>query len=502
MLCIGAEWRCAAATNSSTVVVERRPAQREHVARLDRRAGQALGHAGVGDHRAVARAPHRHRHVGAAAHLDDFLARLEAGPAAGGLVAVRVRRVELLEVDVLHVGPGVGEAPGEVFVLPEHDKRQARHRGAGDAVARRLDAREVPQRRRGQPQVRVVGDERLAGFAAAARDDPVVRADAVDAGRARRGVDQRHGLRAEPAVHPQALVERRVVDQRGRLVARVGRQQFVDTRHRQLQRQPHAQQFVAPVAAQVPGHHDRPGHAVLRRPRHGRHAEDQELRRPGFQALRQEGVDAFGVGQHRVARRALRLRPLRRRRLTDLQRTQEAVAVQRAGAEGLGEPAAADALVRLELPEPVLRMHEAQRIGRVVFVRGADGGNAVGVALDAHLACQARRAQVAVGLRQHAPRIHRGSHQAGQQQHDDQAQPPAQPTHCISSRFGCRSLPIAPRRGIGAFPSTICGANPAFMHGWPHPVPLKNSVHRPKLRYGESPHVCRHDPPPDEPRSR
>ena len=74
------------------IVVEREPAHRDGVGRCAGRAGQALGHrAGVRDHRAVAGAPHRDRHVGAALDVDRLGRALEAREAIGRLVAASGR---------------------------------------------------------------------------------------------------------------------------------------------------------------------------------------------------------------------------------------------------------------------------------------------------------------------------------------------------------------------------------------------------------------------------
>ena len=67
------------------------------------------------------RRAHRELHRLAPLHLDRLVHRVQRGPPVGGLDAVRVRGVHALDVQVLHVGAGVREAPGEVLVLAEHE---------------------------------------------------------------------------------------------------------------------------------------------------------------------------------------------------------------------------------------------------------------------------------------------------------------------------------------------------------------------------------------------
>ena len=45
--------------------------------------------------------------------------------AVGRQVAAGIGRVDLLDEQVLGIGAGVGEAPGELAVAPQHDERQA-----------------------------------------------------------------------------------------------------------------------------------------------------------------------------------------------------------------------------------------------------------------------------------------------------------------------------------------------------------------------------------------
>ena len=335
------------------------------------------------------------RDVGLAFHLDDLVDGLEARPAVGRLVLRAVVGLDALEVEVLHIGAGIGEAPCDMLVLAEDHAGQRRHRRAGHLQLRCLDAREVPQRRRAQLQVRVVGEQRLAALGVRAVHNPVVRADAFDAGLGR----EIQGLRTELAVDSQLAEQRRVVGGGKRLLARVWRQQLVDALDRQSQRKPHAQQLGAPIGAEVPRHHDSPGQRVFGRPWLGLQAEHDELGRARLHRAAQVGIDASRVGADDRLRLRARTRPLHAGRALDAERTQELVVVERRRAEGLGQAARADAPMRLELPQAVLRMHEAEAEHRVLARLRLDGRDAGGVALDADLVAQADEAQAAVGLR-------------------------------------------------------------------------------------------------------
>ena len=66
----------------------------------------------IADDRAVARAAHLQRHFALPFDKDALFAHGEIGPAIGCAVALRLRRIDLLEVEVLNIRSGVGEAPG------------------------------------------------------------------------------------------------------------------------------------------------------------------------------------------------------------------------------------------------------------------------------------------------------------------------------------------------------------------------------------------------------
>ena len=109
--------------------------------------------------------------------MDDFLADLGVFPLTVVQVLVRVRGIEMLDEEVGDVGAGVGHAPGNSLVMPDHHERQAGKSGAGNAEPRRNQVRHVPNARHGMAQMRVVGEQRFARASVRAAHYPVVAAE-------------------------------------------------------------------------------------------------------------------------------------------------------------------------------------------------------------------------------------------------------------------------------------------------------------------------------------
>ena len=117
-------------------------------------------------------------HAGA---LDGDRHRLghERPPAVGRQIELRVVGVDLLDEDVLHVGAGVGETPRQGIGAAEQHEGHAGQCRAHDIDRGRLrplerQVGEIPGGGGREPQVRIVGQQRLAGARTFARDDPVV----------------------------------------------------------------------------------------------------------------------------------------------------------------------------------------------------------------------------------------------------------------------------------------------------------------------------------------
>ena len=110
------------------------------------------------------------------AHLDRLRAKLRRLPFAVVEEAARMRRVGLLLIEVALRADVVGDAPGDVLVAADHDARHAGQRDAGDVEAAAVQAHLVPDRDGVIRDVRIAGDERLAGVGAIAGEHPVVAA--------------------------------------------------------------------------------------------------------------------------------------------------------------------------------------------------------------------------------------------------------------------------------------------------------------------------------------
>ena len=226
----------------------------------------------VGDHRPVARLAHRKLDGIAPADLDGLGADLEGEAPLRCEVARGVFGVDALDEEVLHVGPGVGEAPGEVAGAAQQREGHPRQRRAHDLELRRRDMGEVPDARHLEAQVRVVGEQRLAGVRVFPAQRPGVGAEA---GRTL----QRQGGRERIEVDAGGVEGRRLpVRPHGGVVGMLG-PEVLQLRPVELAGEARAQQLVLEVIAEVPGHDLEPDEAVGGPPGLGLVAEQLELER-------------------------------------------------------------------------------------------------------------------------------------------------------------------------------------------------------------------------------
>ena len=143
-----------------------------------------VGFLRVCDHRSMARRARIENHICLALDFDHMAAVLEAGP-TGLAVFIRntvdrgVIRVQLLQIKVLHIGAGIGHAPGHFFGTTQHHKGQTRKCGPNHLQAWRLQAGKVPDGRCTQTQMGVVGQQGFAADSIASGDHPVVAAFAL-----------------------------------------------------------------------------------------------------------------------------------------------------------------------------------------------------------------------------------------------------------------------------------------------------------------------------------
>ena len=129
----------------------------------------------VGNHRTVSGGAHLKRHVGRALDVDGLVARRKQLRPVGRQVARRIGGIDGFDEQVLGVGVGSGQAPGDMIGLADQDQGEAGNSRALDPALRRDDAGEIPEDRRAEVEVGVVGEDRLAGFGQRAGDDPFVR---------------------------------------------------------------------------------------------------------------------------------------------------------------------------------------------------------------------------------------------------------------------------------------------------------------------------------------
>ena len=141
-----------------------------------------------------------------------------------------------------------------------------------------------------------------------------------------------------------------------------------------------AQQLVAKIVAQVPGHDLEPDQAVGRPPGLGLVAEQNELRRQQLGVGLQIGVHAGGVSLVDRLHLGLQHLEVALGDAVEAQRAQEPVGLDGGLAHHRREPRLADPALQLKLPEPVLRVDVAHGEGAVLGRSGKDVGDRVGVA--------------------------------------------------------------------------------------------------------------------------
>ncbi len=346
------------------------------------------------------RGARRERYGRLASHADRLQARLEGLPFSAKPIAGSVLRVDLLEVEVLDVRLDTGQAPADASVVADDDARQARQRGSGDREAGRLEARDVPERRRPESQVGIVGEQRLSADGAAAADDPGVAAELfagqVEVGQSVEGLSQAFpgdisfsspGLGVRDCQGGCGLLVRALplfVEKDRRRERHLG-EHLGGSLGADLREVTRPADLVPCVLAQVPGHHLSPDEAVDRRERLGLRAQDPQLRR-SRPVGREAGIGAASVGFECLLSRARERRPDGLRGAAESYCSQEAVSRQERRAEHLGERSRTDASLKLHLPQPVARMDVALSEEGVLQGRGAYGRNASSILFDRHAA--------------------------------------------------------------------------------------------------------------------
>src|SRR5260370_6264766 len=109
--------------------------------------------------------------------MENFVETMPLGQCAMDTVFLGRGGVEGLDVQILNIGLIVGEATGNAFVVADDNKRSARQSDAVDVPTRRGEMDLVPGGRNGQLEMRIVGEQWLAGCGVGAADDPIVAAE-------------------------------------------------------------------------------------------------------------------------------------------------------------------------------------------------------------------------------------------------------------------------------------------------------------------------------------
>ena len=169
-----------AGLQGEVVFAQRGPREREHSAG----AGMVVRCApGIIEDRAMPGLAHLQRHVLAVLDPNALAAHVECAPAVRGEIARGIGRIDLFDEQVLNVRAGIGEAPCNVAVVPEHHHRHAGEGRAHGVHAGPREMHEIPDRRRGEPEVGIVREQRLAGHAPRPVDHPAIGAGVASGGR-------------------------------------------------------------------------------------------------------------------------------------------------------------------------------------------------------------------------------------------------------------------------------------------------------------------------------
>src|SRR5579885_1188607 len=110
------------------------------------------------------------------AYVDHFMDNSGLVPLALKFVLVRIFRVKFLNVKIFDIGDGIGDAPGDMLVVPNNDARRAGEAGADDIDIARDQMAFVPDRGGGLPQMRIVAEDGGACRGHGAINDPVIAA--------------------------------------------------------------------------------------------------------------------------------------------------------------------------------------------------------------------------------------------------------------------------------------------------------------------------------------
>ena len=113
------------------------------------------------DDRSVPRAAHIQGHVWLVLDVNHLKAMFDPLQAIGRLVVIRV--VEILDVNVFHRRPKIGEAPGNSLVMTHNHVRHSGKSHPGHVKAARAKVGFVPKAGHLMAEMHVIRQQRLAG---------------------------------------------------------------------------------------------------------------------------------------------------------------------------------------------------------------------------------------------------------------------------------------------------------------------------------------------------
>ena len=100
------------------------------------------------------------------AHLDLLVTNHCIAPSRRRQIAIRIVLVKLFDVNVLHVRAEIGRAPGDAFVVSQHDAGRAWESDTRNVKPGCYKFRLIPDARRTRRYVWIVRQQRLAGSSA------------------------------------------------------------------------------------------------------------------------------------------------------------------------------------------------------------------------------------------------------------------------------------------------------------------------------------------------
>ncbi|MCY1397648.1 hypothetical protein D9M71_126580 [compost metagenome] len=324
------------------------------------------GAEGIVDDRAVGRAAQGQPYRLAVLDLDGLLTAFQVYPAALIPDLVGVVRVALLGNQVEVVVLEHGQAPGELLIVPQRGDRIECLVVAVEVEAGIAQLRLVPDGRHGEADVRVAGQQRFATGGAAAGHGPGIAAFELR----QAGLDQ--GLLAEVSQPVEVLpvgAGQGLADHAFRMPVEVEGLQVVGA---QLVAHVGQYRLGTEGGGEAVGHVAHHGEGVLDREGALADAQQVELHRCGTAVLKL--VHAIEVGLQRLGCRAVHVQlacvvvGVR----ANAQGAEQAVGIDQAGAEDLGEFATGQAPQHFHLEQPVLGVDEAEGAVHVGLIGGLD----------------------------------------------------------------------------------------------------------------------------------